>query len=194
MSEAERCCQSPAKTAFPRGPERAAPAMEGVPHPERHRPALVEQSTAERRRVSESLPFMATNPHHSRLAQIGCWVSSKVADLAAHPYAQIGVIAVCLAWFAIGLGENALTAALSILAITLTQMVLNQQQARETDAHRRDVALHAKLDELILATHEARDEVAGIEELEVEEITELREAANVTAIAARKRPRKKAKA
>jgi low affinity Fe/Cu permease len=136
---------------------------------------------------------MATKPHHSRLAQIGCWVSSKVADLAAHPYAQIGVIAFCLGWFAIGLGENALTAALSILAITLTQMVLNQQQARETDAHRRDVALHAKLDELILATQEARDEVAGIEELEVEEITQLREA-NVTALPKRRRSRRKASA
>jgi low affinity Fe/Cu permease len=168
--------------------------MTGVSLPERHRPIFVEQRTARRRRVSESFSFMATNPHHSRLAEIGCWISSKVADLAAHPYAQIGVIAICLGWFAIGLGENALTAALSILAITLTQMVLNQQQAREIDAHRRDVALHAKLDELILATQEARDEVAGIEELEVEEITELREAANVTPIAARRRSRKKAKA
>src|ERR1700684_3764041 len=110
---------------------------------------------------------MATKPQQSRVASFGCWLSSQVADISAHPYAQIGVILFCLGWFVFGWGENALTAALSILAITLTQMVLNQQGQREREAHRRDVALHAKLDELILATTEARDEIAGVEELEV---------------------------
>jgi low affinity Fe/Cu permease len=71
-----------------------------------------------------------------------------------------------------------LTAALSILAITLTQMVLNGQYDREVEAHRRDVAMHAKLDELIKATRRARDEMVGIEEeLDEEEIRELREEA-----------------
>ena len=122
-----------------------------------------------------------------RIAKIGCHVSGFVAEVAAHPYAQIGVILFCVAWFAIGWGENALTAALSILAITLTQMVLNSQYAREAEAHRRDVALHAKLDELILATREARDEIAGVEELEVEEIQALKEAAVVTPLPASRR-------
>ena len=111
-----------------------------------------------------------------RIAQFGCWVSGQVAVIAAHPYAQIGVILFCVLWFAIGWGENALTAALSILAITLTQMVLNTQYAREEEASRRDIALHAKLDELIIATKEARNEIAGVEELEVEEIEALKEA------------------
>jgi low affinity Fe/Cu permease len=133
---------------------------------------------------------MATQPEQGRLAAFGCWLSSKVADLAAHPYAQLGLILFCVAWFAIGWGENALTAALSILAITLTQMVLNKQEAREAEAHRRDVALHTKLDELILATREARDEIAGVEELEVEEIAALREGAKVTPLADQSRRRK----
>ena len=75
---------------------------------------------------------------------------------------------------------------LSILAITLTQMVLNRQHEREKEAHRRDVALHAKLDELLIASKRARDELAGIEELEEEEIEQLREAGPVTPL---RRPR-----
>lgn len=123
------------------------------------------------------------------LEKMGCWVSAKVADLAAHPFAQIGVVLVCLAWFGLALRVDISTAALSILAITLTQMVLNKQETREADAHRRDVALHAKLDELLHASRRARDELAGIEELEEEEIERLKRAraANVTALpAARK--------
>src|SRR5947209_11353619 len=113
---------------------------------------------------------MATEPNEGFIHRFGCWLSAKVADVGAHPYAQFGFLLLCLAWFATGWGVNALTAALSVLAITLTQMVLNQQAAREAEAHRRDVALHAKLDELILASKGARDEIAGVEELEVEEI------------------------
>jgi low affinity Fe/Cu permease len=113
--------------------------------------------------------------HKGRVAELGCRVSGLVAEVAATPYAQIGVILLCITWFAIGWGENALTAALSILAITLTQMVLNTQYAREMEATRRDVALHAKLDELIIATQEARNEIAGVEELDVEDIEALKE-------------------
>ena len=130
---------------------------------------------------------MASQPNEGAIHRLGCWLSARVADLAAHPYAQLGFILLCIAWFVVGWGVNALTAALSVLAITLTQMVLNQQGAREAEAHRRDVALHAKLDELILATKEARDEIAGVEELEVEDIAALREGAKVTPLAKAKR-------
>lgn len=106
--------------------------------------------------------------------RIGCKVSGAVAALSADPLAQVGFILLCAAWFAFGLNVNVLTAALSILAITLTQMVLNSQSERERDAHRRDVALHAKLDELLHASRRARDELAGIEELEEEEIEALK--------------------
>jgi low affinity Fe/Cu permease len=120
------------------------------------------------------------SPAADRLAAFGCRLSGAVAELAAHPYAQLGLLLFCLAWFAAGFGQNGLTAALSILAITLTQMVLNKQEAREAEAHRRDVALHAKLDELIIAARDARDELAGIEELEVADIQALREGGTVT--------------
>jgi low affinity Fe/Cu permease len=110
----------------------------------------------------------------SAMHRIGCRISGGVANLSADPLAQIGFVLLCLLWFALRLNVNVLTAALSILAITLTQMVLNSQGERERDAHRRDVALHAKLDELLLASRRARDELAGIEELEEEEIEELR--------------------
>jgi low affinity Fe/Cu permease len=120
---------------------------------------------------------MSVKPREAtRLEAAGCWISEKVADFAGHPFAQVGVVLVCAAWFLLGLRVDILTATLSILAITLTQMVLNRQDSKEHEAHRRDVALHAKLDELLHASREARDDLAGIEEsLDEEEIVELRE-------------------
>ena len=93
----------------------------------------------------------------------------------------------------LGLRVDILTAALSILAITLTQMVLNRQDTKEQDAHRRDVALHAKLDELLHASNEARDDLAGIEEsLDEEEIVELRENGTGNTTAAVRHPARRA--
>ena len=111
----------------------------------------------------------------SAFERIGCQISSFVSDIAANPLAQVGVVAVCAAWFALGFNTNVLTAVLSILAITLTQMVLNRQNDREADAHRRDVAMHAKIDELVIAMKGARDEMAGIEELDEEDIEQLKQ-------------------
>ena len=90
---------------------------------------------------------------------------------------QMAVVLFCFGWFALGMRADLLTAALSILAITLTQMVLNGHYDREIIAHRRDVAMHAKLDELLMATKRARDEMVGIEDLDEEEIAELKEQA-----------------
>src|SRR5579864_3765069 len=108
------------------------------------------------------------------ISAAGHAVSRLVADAAAHPLCQAGVIAFCLLWWASGLPTDVLTATLSIAAITLTQMVLNRQRLREDDDHRRDVAMHAKLDELLRAERFARKELAGIEELEAEEIAALK--------------------
>jgi low affinity Fe/Cu permease len=121
-----------------------------------------------------------------RLERFGCWFSDRIADLSAHPYAQIGFLLVCALWFVLALSMDVLTAVLSLLAITLSQMVLNRQAARERDAHRRDLALHAKIDELIIATREARNEIAGIEELEEQEIEALKQG-NVAPLPQRRR-------
>lgn len=118
---------------------------------------------------------MASHHDKSLLHRIGCQVSSWVSDVAAHPFAQIGVILFCALWWIFKLPTDILTAGLSILAITLTQMVLNRQNEREADDHRRDVAMHAKLDELLISQKGARDEMAGIEEMDEEDIAELKE-------------------
>jgi low affinity Fe/Cu permease len=124
----------------------------------------------------------------------GCWLSERVADLAGNPFAQLALLLLCAVWFLLGLRVDILTAALSILAITLTQMVLNRQDQKEHDTHRRDVALHAKLDELLHASRRARNEFAGIEEeLEEEEIARLK-AAKVTRLPARRGSKARTKA
>lgn len=113
----------------------------------------------------------------SKLVQLGDRLSEWVSNLFAHPYMQAGVIVLCAAWFLVGFHAETLTAALSVVAITLTQMVLNRQNDREAEDRRRDIAMHAKLDELIHAKRGARDEMAGIEELEEEQIAWLKEQA-----------------
>ena len=118
---------------------------------------------------------MSEQTERGKLYELGCRISSAVSDFSAHPSVQLGFVIFCVMWFLSGWPVDILTAALSILAISLTQMVLNRQNEREREAHRRDVAMHAKLDELVIASRRARDEMAGIEELEEEDIVELKE-------------------
>ena len=118
---------------------------------------------------------MTNGKQRSLVARLGSTVSTWVADMFAHPYAQIGIILFCALWWTLKLPTDILTAALSILAITLTQMVLYNQAEREADAHRRDVAMHTKLDELIVVNRRAKNEFVGIEEREEDEIVHLKE-------------------
>jgi low affinity Fe/Cu permease len=115
------------------------------------------------------------DPERGKLYDLGCRMSEWVSNVAAHPFVQVGFVAFCICWFTLGLDTNLLTAALSIIAITLTQMVLNRQNEREAEAHRRDVAMHAKLDELVIASQRAHNEMAGIEDLPEEVIVEIKE-------------------
>lgn len=110
----------------------------------------------------------------SAASAVGHATSKWVADAAAQPLSQAALIGFCVVWWTTGLPTAELTATLSIMAITLTQMVLNRQRMREADDHRRDVAMHAKLDELLRAEQYARKELAGIENLEAEEIAALK--------------------
>ena len=108
------------------------------------------------------------------LSAVGNKFSGWVAAAAANPVSQVAVITFCAVWWMSGLPTDILTATLSILAITLTQMVLNRQKLREEDAGSRDIAMHAKLDELLRAEKFARKELTGIEELEEAEIAALK--------------------
>lgn len=108
------------------------------------------------------------------VADVGHAVSDWVANAAAHPVSQAALILSCALWWLLRLPTDILTATLSILAITLTQMVLNRQKLREDDDRRRDMAMHAKLDELLRAEEFARKELAGIENLEETEIAALK--------------------
>lgn len=89
-------------------------------------------------------------------------LACTAAEWFATPIAILAIPAICGAWLLFG-HMAALTLALSIMAITMTQLVLLANRAREERADQRDVAMHAKLDELLHAIDGARDEVAGIE-------------------------------
>jgi len=113
---------------------------------------------------------MSQHSLRQKLYNLGCRISDMGANIAGHPLALIGMILFCCAWFLLPLGESAtavLTLVLSVLAITLTQMVLNQQKRHES-------ALHLKIDELIHAMRGARDEVMGIEHKSEAELEKLR--------------------
>ena len=112
---------------------------------------------------------MSEPSFRQRCYEFGCRMSDIGANLAGHPLSQIVVISFCVAWFLL-LGPAAtavLTLGLSVAAITLTQMVLNQQK-------RHDVALHLKIDELIHAMGGARDEIMGVEGSSEAELEALR--------------------
>jgi low affinity Fe/Cu permease len=117
---------------------------------------------------------MAGRSLNEAITQIGHRVSVRVANAAAQPLTQAVILLTCAVWWIAGLPTDILTAGLSILAITLTQMVLNSQRERDKVDHRRDVAMHAKLDELLRAERFARKELAGIEELEADELAALK--------------------
>lgn len=108
------------------------------------------------------------------ISGVGHGVSTWVADAAAHPVSQIALIVFCVLWWVFGLPTNVLVAMLSILAITLTQMVLNRQKLRDEDDRYRDIALHAKIDELLRSEEHANKELAGIELLEEEALVALK--------------------
>ena len=108
------------------------------------------------------------------ISGVGLGVSTWVADAAAHPVSQIALVLFCILWWVSGLPTSVLVAMLSILAITLTQMVLNRQKLRDDDDRYRDIAMHAKIDELLRTEEHANKELAGIEELEAEELVALK--------------------
>lgn len=82
----------------------------------------------------------------------------KVADFLSRPpgfYAVLVVLVICTLLVPLGLTEI-VTMGLSVAAIVITGVVLIQ-------GYRDTAAMHAKLDELIVALHETRNDVVGLE-------------------------------
>jgi low affinity Fe/Cu permease len=93
------------------------------------------------------------------------------ADFLSRPpgfYVMIVAMVICTALVPFGL-TNAVTYALSVAAIVITGVVLIQ-------GYRDTAAIHAKLDEIIVALKETRNDVVGLEHGDPEEIkAKLRE-------------------
>lgn len=88
-----------------------------------------------------------------------------VADFLSKPpgfYITLAAMVVCTALVPLGL-TDVVTYALSVMAIVITGVVLIQ-------GYRDTAALHAKLDELIVALRETRNDVVGLEHKDPVEI------------------------
>ena len=95
----------------------------------------------------------------------------KLSDFLSRPpgfYFVLATMALCTALVPFGL-TDVVTYALSVVAIVITGVVLIQ-------GFRDTAAIHAKLDEIIVALNEARNEVVGLEHAEPAEIEAQREA------------------
>jgi low affinity Fe/Cu permease len=92
----------------------------------------------------------------------------KIADFLSRPpgfYFVLATMAVSTALVPFGL-TDVVTYALSVLAIVITGVVLIQ-------GYRDTAALHAKLDEVIVALRETRNEVVGLEHEDPKKIREV---------------------
>ena len=91
-----------------------------------------------------------------------------VADFLSRPpgfYVVLIAMVVCTVIVPLGL-TDVVTYALSVLAIVITGVVLIQ-------GYRDTAAIHAKLDEIVIALRETRNDVVGLEHAEPEEIKEV---------------------
>ena len=93
--------------------------------------SITQPSPASGLTEADSAPGLHATPRAGLLHKLylpGCRACDFIANLAGHPLASVVLIAGCLLGLAAmgQAGQNLLTLILSILAITLTQMVLNQ--------------------------------------------------------------------
>lgn len=93
-------------------------------------------------------------------------IAGHVADGFAHPLAIVALIVICLWWGRSKHDNNLLTLLLSILALSLSQLIL-------LDAARTDAATQAKLDAIIQATA-APDALVRAEDHTTDEIERMR--------------------
>jgi len=93
------------------------------------------------------------------------WLTGFGVALSA-PYAFAVVLLYGAVWFAY---ENITFASVATIAVWLMTLFIQRAQHRDT------LALHAKLDELLRAHHDARSELRSLDDDEPEEIEEFRE-------------------
>jgi len=97
------------------------------------------------------------------------WLFKASEFLSAPPgfYAMLLLMAACTALVPLGM-TDVVTYFLSVLAIIISGIVLIQ-------GYRDTAALHAKLDELLLAVRETRDDLVGLEHEQPGKITSVLE-------------------
>ena len=91
-----------------------------------------------------------------------------VADFLSRPpgfYVVLVAMVACTALVPLGL-TDVVTYALSVLAIVITGVVLIQ-------GYRDTAAIHAKLDEIVIALRETRNDVVGLEHADPKEIKDV---------------------
>ncbi len=89
----------------------------------------------------------------------------RVADFLSKPpgfYVTLAAMALCTALVPFGM-TDVVTYGLSVLAIVITGVVL-------IAGYRDTAALHAKLDEIIVALKDTRNDVVGLEHRDIDEI------------------------
>lgn len=89
-----------------------------------------------------------------------------------HPASLLGVVAFAVGWRMLEPDTFDLHGIATLIAVAMT-LLIQRGQNRDT------AALQAKLDELILATEGARNEVAGLDEKDADDIEEIRRAGSV---------------
>lgn len=94
--------------------------------------------------------------------------TDRIANGFGHPLAAVLFPVVCLVAVLTHVNTNVQTYILSVLSITTTQMVL-------ITSSKRDKALHAKIDEIILATEGARNDLIHLEDQNQTQIENLRQ-------------------
>ncbi len=94
-------------------------------------------------------------------------VMTSAVNALGHPASLIVVIVAALIWRDIEPESFDLHAVATLVAIAMT-LIIQRGQNRDT------AALQAKLDELILATEGARDELAGLDEEATDDIEEIK--------------------
>ena len=95
-------------------------------------------------------------------------ITTKAVKLLGHPGSLLVVLAYGVFWRVLEPTKFDFHAVATLVAVSMT-LLIQRAQNRDT------VALQAKLDELVLATDGARNELAGLDEETVDDIAEIRQ-------------------